>query len=647
MAYDPERVFHQPGHSVTPILRIQLLGEFCMIYGDTRVAAINSPRLRTLLAYLILHRNAPQPRQHLAFLLWPDSAEEQARTNLRNLLHLLRQSLPHSDCCLRSEGQVLVWQPHVAYTLDIADFEAAIKAGELERAIELYRGDLLPECYGDWIEPERERLRWLYLSALEQLVQKSEDAHDYPVALNLAQRLAQTDPLCEEHCRCLIRLQMLTGDRAAALRTYHTLATTLRRDFGIEPALATQRIYTQALNGGASSTQLQDLAEAELPLIGRRQEWGELLRIWGDAARGRPQLTLITGDAGIGKTRFAEELLGWTAQQGFPTARANCYAAEGSLPFDPIISWLRSRPLPVLPGPWRCEITRLLSDAPGGRCNAGMPWDRHHLFEALAQVVFAWGQPRGKARANTPQAEALPVLLVLDDLQWCDHDTLDWLHFLLRFDPHGRILIVGTAQLGFADTKQPLFPLLSSLRCQDMLAEIELGPLSSSETLALANRVADRPLDPALAEPLHRGSEGNPLFVVEMMRAGRYREEPFDFRRSEMALQSSQSLPPKIQQVLRARLAQLSAPARELAELAAASGRACRYATLVRAYEDAEVTLVQALDELCHRRILRELPEDSYDFAHEKLREVCWEEMSAARRRLVQQRLADAQAIVL
>ncbi len=632
---------------MTPILRIQLLGEFHMTYGGVRVTAISSPRLRTLLAYLILHRSAPQPRQHLAFLLWPDSAEEQARTNLRNLLHLLRHSLPHSDCCLRSEGQVLVWQPHVPYALDIAEFEAAIKAGELESAIELYRGDLLPECYGDWIEPERERLRWLYVSALEQLVQRSEDEHDYHAALGFAQRLAQKNPLCEEHCRCLIRLQMLTGDRSAALRTYHAFATALRRDLGIEPAPATQHIYAQALNGGAGSSQLKDIVEAELPLIGRRQEWAELLRIWGDASRGRPQLALIAGDVGIGKTRLAEELLIWAARQGFPTARATCYAAEGDLPFGPIISWLRSRPLPVLASPWRCEIAWLLSETPGDRCNPDMPWERHHLFEALAQAVYAWSRPVARAPASSPQAEPLPVLLVLDDLQWCDHDTLDWLHFLLRFDPRGRLLIVGTAQLGVADAERFLFPLLSSLRRHDMLAEIELGPLTSSETLALANQVADRPLDPALAEPLHRGSEGNPLFVVEMMRAGRYRQEPWDLRHSEMALQAGQPLPPKIQQVLRARLAQLSAPARELAELAAACGSACRYATLIRAYDGAEASLVQALDELCHRRILRELPEDSYDFAHEKLREVCWEEMSAARRRLVQQRLADADAIVL
>ncbi len=629
---------------MTPTLHIQLLGEFCVIYGDARVTAINSPRLRTLLAYLILHRSAPQSRQHLAFLLWPDSAEDQARTNLRNLVHLLRQALPHSDCCLRSEGQVLVWQPHVPYTLDTTEFEAAIKAGELESAIELYRGDLLPECYGDWAELERERLRRLYLTALEQLVRQTEDAHDYHAALGHAQRLAREDPLCEEHCRCLIRLQMLAGDRAAALRTYHAYATALRRELGIEPAPATQQLYIQVLHGVAVARPAAQ-SDADLPLISRRPEWAALLRAWRDAAGGRPQLALITGDVGIGKTRLAEELLTWAARQGYPTAHATCYAAEGGLPFDPVISCLRSRPLPVLPDPWRREVARLLPDAPGSRCNPDMPFERHRFFEALAQAVVAWGRPPGKASAGILQAGPLPVLLVLDDLQWCDRDTLDWLHFLLRFDPHGRLLVVATAQVGDAATDQLLAPLLNSLRRHDMITEIELGPLTGDETLALANQVAGRPLNPALAEPLHRGSEGNPLFVVEMMRAGRFQPEPWDLRHSETALQTGRPLPPKIQQVLRARLAQLSPLARELAELAAASGRSCCYAVLVRAYSGSEADLVEALDELCHRRILRELPGESYDFTHEKLREVCSEEMSAARRRLVQQRVAEAQAI--
>lgn len=645
---------------MTPELRIQLLGGFGLTYGDTRVSAVNSPRLRTLLAYLILHRAAPQPRQHLAFLLWPDSVEEQARTNLRNLVHLLRHALPHGECCLHSEGQALYWAPHVPYTLDVVEFEAAIRAGALQTAVELYHGDLLPDCYGDWIVSERERLRQLYIGALERLTQQLEEARAYQAALGYAQRLAREDPLCEAHCRRLIRLQMLAGDRAAALRTYHACATALRRELGVEPAPATQQLHVQLLHGiearPADALSLRASGPG-LPLVGRQGEWMQLLASWQSAASGRAQLVLITGDVGIGKTRLAEELLAWVGCQGCPTAQAICYAAEGSLPYGPIVAWLRSRPAPRLEDAWLVEIARLLPGVLAGRRDLGAmrppdaPWQRQRLFEALARAVLAWGDPAHKAPGRgqadkTRCAAPAPILLVIDDLQWCDRDTLDWLHFLLRFAPRNPLLVVGTVRAGDLAADQPLAPLLDSLRRHGLVTEIELAPLSSMETLTLASQAAGRPLEPALTEPLYRGSEGNPLFVVEMIRAGLGRPGSWSPEHGEAALRAGQPLPPKIQQLLQARLEQLSPEAQQVAELAAVIGRDFHHAVLARAFEGDETSLVRALDELWRRRILRETSGDGYDFTHDKLRQVCYAGLSAARRRLAHRRVAEALAAV-
>src|SRR5579884_1955944 len=170
-----------------PVLRIHLLGDFLLVLDDIPLMTINSPRLQSLLAYLVLHSAAPQDRSHLAFLLWPDSTEAQAHTNLRQLLYHLRQSFPATERFLHSDKHSLWWRPahgEAHWTLDVQEFEQAPawaeKAGQsqdtttqrqaLEQAIHLYRDDLLPGCYDEWLVPERERLRLLFLQAAEHLI---------------------------------------------------------------------------------------------------------------------------------------------------------------------------------------------------------------------------------------------------------------------------------------------------------------------------------------------------------------------------------------------------------------------------------------------------------------------------------------------
>src|SRR5689334_633739 len=107
-------------------LYVRLLGGFSVLYGDEPVAGINTPRLQSLFAHLVIHRDAPQLRQHLAFLFWPDTGEAQARTNLRQLLHQLRQALPNADRFLYADAHSIAWYPEAPVQLDVAEFEQAL-----------------------------------------------------------------------------------------------------------------------------------------------------------------------------------------------------------------------------------------------------------------------------------------------------------------------------------------------------------------------------------------------------------------------------------------------------------------------------------------------------------------------------------------
>src|SRR5262245_58083724 len=104
-------------------LQIRLFGNCSVTYGVQPVAGLSTLRLQSLLDYLVLHRDAPQPRQHLAYLCWPDATEAQARNNLRQALFALRAALPNPETFLSADTNVLRWRPDAPFTLDVAEFE--------------------------------------------------------------------------------------------------------------------------------------------------------------------------------------------------------------------------------------------------------------------------------------------------------------------------------------------------------------------------------------------------------------------------------------------------------------------------------------------------------------------------------------------
>jgi tetratricopeptide (TPR) repeat protein len=303
----------------------------------------------------------------------------------------------------------------------VADFERGLAQAEqakdqmavrlaLEQAVEAYRGDLLPSCYDEWILPERERLRQLFLGALERLLLLHEREGNYAAAIRAAQRLLRHDPLQEATYRYLMRLYAASGDRAAALRTYHTCVTVLERELVAEPAAATRAAYERLLQK-EEPTALPAVpppkAVAAAPLLGRHQEWERLRQAWQQARTGEPHLVVLSGEAGIGKTRLAEEFLAWVARQGSATASARCYAAEGELAYAPVTSWLRSEAiassLSRLADPWLVEVARFVPELLLNRADLPHPSPLSERWHAPALRTSAGACPAG---LTSPRAAA-------------------------------------------------------------------------------------------------------------------------------------------------------------------------------------------------------------------------------------------------
>jgi tetratricopeptide (TPR) repeat protein len=320
-------------------------------------------------------------------------------------------------------------------------------------------------------------------------------------------------------------------------------------------------------------------------------------------------------------TRLSEELLASVRHAGGLTARARCFAGERPLPLAPVSEWLRSdacQPgLDRLEPAWRTEVTRLLPElgTDSGTREPGDSWQRHRFFEGLVRAVLAVNQP---------------IMLLLDDLQWCDLDTLTWLELCLRLGADAPLLMVTTARSEELNDNPELVATLSRLRAAGMVMDVELDPLLEAETTELATLLLGSGMDSSRAAALHKLTEGFPLFVVEAVSHGR----------------DSTDIPalgsPRVQAVLEGRLGQLSDNGRELAGLSAAIGRDFSPDLLIEASGQGAERVVDALDALWRRQIVREYSAAPYDFSHDLLRAAAYDSLSPPQRRGLHRRVAQA-----
>ena len=607
-------------------LAVRLLGVVEVVLDGERLRAFDSLRLQRFLALIALRRDA-QHRSRMAFELWPDSDESQARTNLRKLLHEFRHALPDVEQFVDIEKETVRWISTGSSEVDVQKFRDAVAAGDLHLASRIYSGDLLPACYDDWVLEERAKLNAEVLDALAQLAEESAKRNDQKTTIKYTQRIIDLEPTEETAVGLQMEALLDLGDKSAALRCYHRYADVLEHDLGLTPGKEIEDLYRQlrkgALGRGDGQSPSLTLA-AESPFVGREREWSELAAAWDSAREGRAHLVLLTGEPGIGKSRLALELGRSIRADGHLVASARAYEAAGRLPWGPVVEILRSEALrsqiETLDSPWKVELARLLPELgdaapPSGPAAPGDKVQRHRLFDAVREALLAGDRPR---------------MLIIDDLQWCDNETVELIGLLVRSRQSAPLLVVGTVRDEELSEKHPLTGVISALNRERALTTIPLERLDLTATEALASQLRSvQEFDAELTAQLWKETEGNPLFVIETIRAG----IPSDASRAVLT--------PTIRSVLHARLEQLTDGARCLVDIAAVIGRRFSIRLLAAASGNTEDELVDDVDELWRRRIIRD-HDQIYDFSHDKLRTVVIQAISPARRRQLHRAVAEA-----
>jgi DNA-binding SARP family transcriptional activator len=623
------------------MLHVSLLGE--QTITDDRMDSVRTPSARAvaLVGFLAAHAGSPQVRQRIAGLFWPDSTDAQALTNLRRELHCLRQVLGDEQSLIVTPRD-LSWRDTETCRVDVRTFDieckAALAAAAAEdnqgtlahatSAIAAYRGDFLPGGYDDWLLETRSELERRCVDLCDLICETRVRTGNLAGAVDAARRRIQLQSLEEVGYRTLMRLQADLGDRAGALSTYHHCASVLERELGVTPDPATQQAFQLLIaHANPAGVRLPAIEPAggrsghvAARLIGRSQELGLLQDMWRTAVAGRPGLVLVRGGAGVGKTRLVAEIAASAQQHGAVVASSQCFGTSRRVALAPVADWIRNPAVQsataALEPAWRAEVDRLVPSGDRGGRGSGSramvdAWQRHRFFEGIARALLAVGRP---------------TLLSLDNMQWCDLETMEFLTFCLRLAPGAQLLVAATLRNDNPGEDRALAEWTDRMRATGLLTEVSLSPFDAADTARLAEAISGRPLCAADTDLLQATTGGFPLYVIEAVRGG---VDP-----------DSAPLPAgDLTAVLRNRLEQATPAAREVAGLAAAVGTDFTLDLLAEASDLEPDMVVGAIDELWRRRIMHEF-RDGYDFTHDLLRETAYAQVSPARRWLLHRRIA-------
>src|SRR5713101_6359306 len=389
-------------------LYLSLLGEPIVKHGEDTLT-FSTRKALALLVYLAVE-GGTHARKTLSESFWPELDAEHGRAALRTSLLVLRKLLershgPGEQTHLQVGRDTLGLAQDSPLILDLRLVEAASKqvgrgveplAGQareallaqLEQATRQARGSFLAsfalrdsQFFDDWTRQHREYWHLRVHQLFDALSLLYERAGEGERASETVSRWLSFDPLNEEGYRRLMRLRFSQGDRAGALRAYANGRAVLAEQLQVEPepetvALAKRMRHTAPVRSPQVRSLLPPHAApgqppANLldgPFLGRTAEFGTLIECYQRVHAGQPQLVLLQGETGIGKTRLATEFVRWAQSQGAHVLVGRSLQTGRQLPFQPLIDILRRQleqehaPDDLLSDVWLTELTRLLPE---------------------------------------------------------------------------------------------------------------------------------------------------------------------------------------------------------------------------------------------------------------------------------------------
>lgn len=639
-------------------VELRVAGQLAVIGETGQRQNLDSTQAQVAFALLLLERDRGVTRDELANVIWPYGSPPTWASALRNVLSRLRRFVAAAMPSL--EQPVVVQGRHYLLRLpddavvdievagrDVVAAQDALAAGDVGSALRLaargadrLRSPFLSANDGPWVASWRDRLTELLALALETASQAAVGVGDTSRALVLASEATSRSPLREHSHRCLMAAHAAAGNRGEALRVYQRLRYSLAHELGVDPSLETEAAYLDLLGpaptpphghpGLAVADRIGDPAD----FVARDAEMAALADAWAATAAARRHLVFVTGEAGAGKTRLAREAGYRVAAEGGLVLFGRC-DRESLYPYQPLVEafdgYIAATPadqMPELSPALRCELSAVFPSLGGATCG-GAP-DRAKLFDGVTRLVEGITSQR-------------PAALILDDLHWAGNETLWLLRHLVRHADAGAFLVIATAR----DDLIGGSPLRQLVRGLEREGSASWLPLAGLDRTAIA-RLADH-LSPSVAAPgfdadrLATDTAGNPSLVVDLLRGGH------GGRAAISSALRGNHVPHAVRDVLSAKLDATANPAVEpLLHAAALSHASFDVQLVATAAGLAPSDALDALDAALAVGLVVEsgdldhLPGTTYRFRHDVIRRVIAGQLSAARRRYLHDRLAEA-----
>jgi DNA-binding SARP family transcriptional activator len=594
-----------------------------------------------LLVYLARSPKRARTREHLIGLLWSDKPEAAARHSLNEAIRVLRRHLG-DDAMDTDGGQVRLGAD--AVELDTERLDALIAGQKWSDAAALVSGEFLEGLsisgasdFEDWLTAERALWRRRGVDALVRWAEVLLAAGDVSRAAEAAHRALGLDPVSAVAARAAMRAMALAGDRAGALELYDRLVRRLKEELGAEPDVESKALADRVRRerawrvSGAGASPAAAAPSRRAPLVGRDAELARLLESWKNCvSERRATLAVIEGESGAGKTRLAEELLARARLDGAATVTVRAVEADHTDPGSGLLA-LAGEHAGLLDAPG-------LAAAPPEALAAFAPHSAAWADRFAAAIRGAKPAALGRALSGVLHAVTgeQPVVLVFDDAQWLDHDSMLALEAALRDGAAERLMLVLT--IAAQPARAELDELRARIGREVPGVALRVTPLDSEGLKNLARwslpNYSAVDLD-RLTRRVMMDSAGLPLLAVELLHAvtlgldlrearGAWPEES---RTLDQSLPGE--LPDAVLAAVRVGFRRLSKNAQQVLIAAAVIGGRVAPDQLRRATQLAETDLAEALDELEWQRWLTAEPR-GYAFVARIVREIVATDMVTA-----------------